>query len=105
MDTRRRNRQVTIKAPPTGQDAAGQPSGDWTTVCTPWAHVLYLMGAEAIKAGADVSTAKASIRIGYRTDVTAAMRVELGSTIFQINAVLPDEQRKAHTDLVCEVVT
>jgi head-tail adaptor len=33
------------------------------------------------------------------------MRVELGSTVFQINAVLPDEQRKQHADLVCEVVT
>jgi SPP1 family predicted phage head-tail adaptor len=99
------NQSVVIKAPPTAQDALGQPTGDWTTFATVWANVRYLNGTESIKAGAETSTAKASIRIRYRTDVTSAMRVELGSVVFQIKAVLPDEQRKQHVDLVCEVVT
>jgi head-tail adaptor len=32
------------------------------------------------------------------------MRVLHGSTAFDIKAVLPDETRKTHVDLVCEVV-
>lgn len=105
MNVGRLNRLVTIKAPPTAQDADGQPTGDWTTVCTPWANVRYLNGTETIKGGADISTAKASIRIRYRTGITSGMRLELGSTVYQIKAVLPDEQRKEFTDLSCEVVS
>lgn len=105
MDARRLNRLVTIKAPPTAQDAIGQPAGVWTTVISGIrANVLYLSGSESIKAGADTSSGKASIRIRYRAAVTAAMRVELGSTMFQINAVLHDEQAKDWTDLACEVI-
>jgi SPP1 family predicted phage head-tail adaptor len=98
------DRRVVIEAPPTAQDAAGQPSGSWTTVATVWANIRYLSGVEAIKAGATTSQAKASIRIRRRTDVTAAMRVTLGSTVFQVLAVLQDEAGKRWTDLACEVV-
>lgn len=105
MDAGKLTRQVTIKAPPTAQDDIGQPTGDWSTVASVWANVRYLSGSESIKAGADASTAKASIRIRYRTGLTSAMRVHLGSTVFQINAVLPDEAGRRHVDIVCEAVT
>ena len=105
MDGRTRNRLATVKTPLAAQDALGQLTGDWTTVCTMWVNVRYLSGSESIKAGADTSIAKASIRGSYRTDLTNAMRMHVGSTVFQIKAVLPDEQRKAHTDFVCEVVS
>lgn len=99
------NRLVTIKAPPTAQDALGQPTGAWTTVATSWANVRYLSGSESIKAGADTASAKASIRLrSYRSDITAAMRVELGATVFQINVVMPDEDGRQFTDLACEVI-
>jgi SPP1 family predicted phage head-tail adaptor len=104
VDARSLNRRVTIKAPPTAQDDDGQPTGDWQTFCSPWANVRYLNGSESIKAGADTSTAKASIRIRYRTGLNSGMRVELGSTVYQIKAVLPDEQGKDYVDLVCEVI-
>lgn len=32
------------------------------------------------------------------------MRVLHGETVYQIKAVLPDEARRDHVDLVCEVV-
>jgi SPP1 family predicted phage head-tail adaptor len=106
MDLRKRNRQVTIKAPPTAQDALGQPTGDWSIFAAGiWANVKFLSGTETIKGGAESSTAKASINIRYRTDITTAMRVELGSTVFQIKAVLPDEESKDGLNLACEVVT
>ncbi len=100
----KRNRLATVKAPPTAQDELGQPTGAWTTVCTPWVNVRFLNGAETIKAGAETSTAKVSIRGRYRTDLTSAMRVEIGSTVYQIKAVLPDEEGKEYVDLVCEVI-
>lgn len=104
MESRRRNRLMTIQRPATGQDAAGQPAQTWTDLASVYANIRYLNGLESIKADAEASVAKASIRIGYRTDVTAAMRVSIGSTVFQIKAVLPDEEGKQHTDLACEVI-
>lgn len=98
------NRLVSIQCRAAGQDAAGQPNGTWTELAGVWANVRYQSGVEAMKADASVSTAKASIRIRRRTDVTAAMRVVYGSTTFEIKAVLPDEQDRAYAFLVCEVV-
>lgn len=96
--------RVTIEQLVTGQDVIGQPVATWTTLATVWAHILHRSGSEAIKAGADVSIVQASIRIRRRTDITAAMRVVHGATIYQIQSVLPDEQDRERLDLVCQVV-
>lgn len=104
MDSRKRNRLVSITRQASGQSTTGQPNGAWAEVASVWANVAYLRGLESIKAGGEMSVSKASIRIGYRTDVTSADRVTLGTTVFEIKAVLPDEQRKEYTDLACEVL-
>ena len=98
------NCRVVIKQPAAVQDAAGQPIPTWTTLATVWANIRSLNGLETIKGGAESSVAKASIRIRYRTDVTAAMRVVHGSTTYEIKAVLPDVEGRRHLDLVCEVI-
>lgn len=99
-----RNR-VTIKQLTAGQDEIGQPTQVWTTLATVWADIRYLQGLETIKGGAETSVKKASIRLRRRTDLTAAMRVEYGATVFEIKAVLPDEQNKDRVDLACEVLS
>lgn len=98
------NRRVTIQQPATVQDEIGQPIPGWSTLAEVWANVRTLNGVETIKAGAEMSAVKASIRIRRRTDVTSAMRVVLGSTVYQVKAVLQDEGKRQWTDLVCEVV-
>ena len=98
------NSKVVIKQPAAVQDAAGQPIPTWTTLATVWANIRSLNGLETIKGGAEASVAKASIRIRYRTDVTAAMRVVHGSTTYEIKAVLPDVAGKRHVDLACSVI-
>jgi SPP1 family predicted phage head-tail adaptor len=109
MRAGRLNALVVIQRPAAGQDSAGQPNvgfvnldaaGDGST----WAQIRHLNGLETLRAGAAPSVVRASIRIRYRTDVTARMRVVYGSTVYEIKAVLPDEERKQHVDLVCEVV-
>ena len=101
----RLNNRVTIQQPATGQDEIGQPIPTWSTLAEVWANVRHLNGVETIKAGAEMSAVKASIRIRRRADVTAAMRVVLGSTVYQVKAVLQDEGKREWTDLVCEVVS
>jgi SPP1 family predicted phage head-tail adaptor len=104
MNSRRLNRLVTLQRRNAGQDALGQPLTTWADVASVWAHIRYLSGVETIKGGAETAATKASIRIRWRTDVTPAMRVSIGTTVFQINAVLPDEARRDHVDLACEVL-
>ena len=83
-------------------DALGQPSTSWLTTSTVWADVRYLTGLGALKAGADTSVGKCTIRMRY-APVNAAQRVVYGDETFTILSVLPDGKR-AYVDLVCEVV-
>lgn len=98
------NARVVIQQRASGQDAAGQPSGSWTTVATVWANVRHPTGNEAMRADKDISINAVRVRIRYRTDVTPAMRLTHGSATYQIKAVLPDSQRLEFTDLMCELV-
>ncbi|NMF98390.2 phage head closure protein [Aromatoleum toluolicum] len=109
MDSRRLNRKVTIQRQTAEQDAAGQPLTTWGNLIASgdgkvWANILHLSGSESIKANADASTVRASIRIRYRTDVDAGMRVMHGAVVYDIKAALPDEVRREYVDLVCEAV-
>lgn len=108
MDIGRLNRRVVIQArDESAVDSYGQPVENWTTFATVWAAVLFVsgvrVGLEAVKGGALASTPPATIRIRFRTDITAAMRVVDGSTIYNIQSVLPNFANKEFTDLVCEV--
>lgn len=94
--------KVQIQQQSTDCDAAGQPLQTWTTIAEPMADIRTLGGLETVKAGAETSIIKASIRLWYRTDITAGMRVVHGSTVYNIKAVLPDMVRRLHVDLVCE---
>lgn len=100
LDTR-----LSLRQPSTAQDAIGQPLTTWTEVSKLWANVLYKTGIEAVKADADTSVVKASIRIWFNSAVTPAMRLvnELDGTVFQILSLLPN-RRGGYIDLPCEVV-
>ncbi len=95
------NRRVRIERRSAGQDAAGGPTDTWVELATVWASVLFLSGREFATAGSEASAANASIRVRWRTDVDATMRVVYGSRIFNIQAVLPDEVGHEHVDLAC----
>lgn len=94
--------RVILQTLNVGQDAIGQPVTTWADTATLWADVRYLSGLSAIKAGADVSLSKVSIRLRYRA-VTAGQRIKHGTIVYDIQAVLPDA-RKVYVDLVAEVV-
>lgn len=94
--------RVTIQRRGTGADEIGQPVDAWVDVATVWANVRHAGGLEAIKAGANVSTVRASIRIRWRAGIDNGMRVTHGATVYDIKAVLPDEIGREYVDLVCE---
>ena len=94
--------RVEVQSPVTTQDDVGQPSTSWTTSGYLWANVRHLTGVSAIKAGADTSVAKVSIRLRHAS-FNAGQRVVYGDEVFNIEAVLPDGKRQ-YVDLVCESI-
>jgi SPP1 family predicted phage head-tail adaptor len=93
---------LTIQQQAVTQDAIGQPLTTWTTFAEVWGDLRYKSGAEVIRADAESSAVKCSIRIRYLAGVTAGMRVTDGATTFDIEAVMPDQHR-VYVDLVCRV--
>lgn len=105
MNSQDFNTRITIEKPAAGRDAAGQPVvGGWVEVAKAWASILNKNGLQTIKSDAPTSVVQASVRIHWRSDITEAMRVRIGSTVYQVQAVLPDWVHRRHVDLVCETV-
>ncbi len=98
------NSRVVVQQQSTTQDALGQPVLSWSTFATLWANVRHTSGVESIKADALTPVVRASIRVRYRGDLTAAMRVVHGSTTYNVVAVMPDIGGKEYVDLACEVL-
>lgn len=99
--------RITIQRHTQEQDEWGTPvpgPGAWVELAKVWADVKHPSGLGAIKADADVSIVRASIRIRRRTDVDAGMRVLFGAAVYDIKAVLPGPSRD-RADLVCVRVT
>lgn len=97
------NNRITLQRREEGEDTLGQPTVSWADLPAIWAHVKFQSGAEAIRANADSSVVKASIRIRQRKDVDASMRVKFKEWVFEIKAPpMPDDRDPRFAFLVCE---
>ena len=103
MRAGRLNCAIVIQRLVTGQDELGQPNAAWVDVASEWANIAHKSGLETIRAGELVSVVQTSIRIRYRTDLDAGMRVVYGALVYDIRAVMPDLSGRQFTDLVCTV--
>ncbi|HWL29953.1 MAG TPA: phage head closure protein [Burkholderiaceae bacterium] len=103
MQAGKLNRRVVIQKKGPSEDELGEPiPADWENFATVWADIQHRSGLETVKSDMDVSVIQASIRIRYRTDITAGMRVKHGAVIYDIRAVLPDASGRVYTDLVAQ---
>lgn len=83
----RLNRRVRIERPLTDEALDGAGSGTWAEVATVWAEVQDMPPSrERMADGLNIANRPARIRMRYRSDVTAAMRIVWGSRIMQIVA-------------------
>jgi len=99
------NDRITLQRREAGADSIGQPTEAWTDLLPVWAHVKFQTGAETIRANAETSVVKASIRIRARQDVDASMRVKFKAWVFEVKAPpLPDDRDPRFVFLVCEAV-
>lgn len=94
----RLNKRILLQVLQAGQDEAGQPTDDWTNVVTDgdgklWAEIRDLTGREFIAAGATQNLVHTKITIRYRAGVLPKMRVLHGADVYNIEAVLGQDQR------------
>lgn len=94
--------RVTVQTRTDAVDPIGQPVTTWDTVGSVWADVRYQTGLGAIKAGADVSVSKVSIRV-RQAAYAPGQRIVYGNEVFSVKAVLPDGTG-SHVDLLCEAI-
>lgn len=102
MKTGRLNRRIVIQQRLATENELGERVSGWQIVATVWANIINKSGLETVRNEMDMSVVSASIRIRYRTDINAGMRVLDGSTVYDIQAVLLDRTGKQYVDLVCQ---
>ena len=94
--------RVTIQAPSL---AAASEFGDqattWADVATVWAEIAPLSGRELLAAQAAQHEATARITMRYRADITTAMRIVAGSTVYDIHHVPPVRGKANELALLC----
>lgn len=97
--------RITVQRMSGGEDEWGTPlPTDWQDYAKVWANFKHLTGSESIRSSADTSIVKASVRVRYRPDIDATMRVQYLGFAYDIEAVLPDD-RRVMMDLICKRVT
>ena len=97
---------IEIQKRESGYDEAGQPIDQWVKFLECWADVRHLSGLETIKADAEVSVTRGSIRIRNRRTrprPAASMRVLYDGMVYEVRAVLPNH-RQAYLDLLVDTI-
>lgn len=84
--------RVELQRPVTTKNSAGEIESDWETVDTVWAGIEPLSAREFIAAQQMNSAVSVRVTIRYRADVTAAMRLVRGATVYNIQGVLADKE-------------
>lgn len=83
--------RVDIECPIDDQNDAGEIVRAWVVFASGVpASVEPISGREFIAAAKETSSVTARIKIRYRPDLDASMRVKHGATIYSISAILPD---------------
>lgn len=97
------NQQVRLQRKIETENALGEKVSGWTDVATVWASIKHKSGMESIRSNMEMSVVNASIRIRYRNDVDAMMRVLDGTDVYDVQAVIYDKVKKEYIDLVCQI--
>lgn len=95
--------RILIEREVSGPGPTGAPVKTWQPLCRPWAEVKGVSGRAFLAASAEQSEVTFEIRMRYRADITAGLRVTHHGTTLEIVAPLPDERRQ-WLRLMCKTV-
>lgn len=105
LDTRVRFESRSVTQDPTyGTDVV-----TWVPVCVVWAEVLDALPsrqqAEQVRQVVQVATLRSKVRIRYRTDIDATMRMLIGQDVYQIVGGPAEIGRHEFMELLAERVS
>lgn len=93
--------RVTIQSYSTTQSSSGQPVKQWSDVASVRAHVYSISGREFFQADQVNSEANKKVVIRFRDGLDTSMRVLHDRKVYEIKAVLNQENRRKPTTLLC----
>jgi SPP1 family predicted phage head-tail adaptor len=93
--------RVTIEQKSAAPDGGGGGAETWSALATVWAALETLEGAEVVRAEQVASETRFRLRIRHRSDVSAAMRVVLGTRVLGIESVADQDGRGRFLTLFC----
>ena len=104
LDARKLDRRITFERPVPNGTFAGAGAGNWSLVDTVDAQVQDVLPSRAETPADGLSIAKRSarIRMRYRDDITADMRIVYGARIMQITAGPVELGREDGLELMTE---
>jgi SPP1 family predicted phage head-tail adaptor len=77
---------------------------DWSPVAQVWAKMAPNFGQEINEAGRTVAVVQSIVNIRYRSDIDARWRLQMGSRLFEVAAILNPMERRAQLQLNCKEV-
>lgn len=98
------NDRVTIQNEAPGAGSLRQQAGEWVDLGVFWADVRHLGGLETMRANSEVSVLRASVRMWYRPEIEAAMRLVHNGVTYGISSPPLRNADRRFMDLVCEAV-
>lgn len=87
-----RHRVELLKLTLARDTTTGEEVESWAKERTVWAKLTYLSGKEFIAAQAEASKVVARIKMRYRTDIDHTYRAKHRGKVYNIEAVLPDNE-------------
>lgn len=104
MTIGRMRHRVTLQTETRTADGGGGATIAWTDQATVWAEITPLSGSEQLRGMALEGRVTHRIRIRYRSDIapTAAWRVAYGARLFNVRAVLNENERNRFLILLAD---
>jgi SPP1 family predicted phage head-tail adaptor len=96
------SRQVTLYLP--GRRAADGGNTPPSMVCTSWAEISSLRGAELDRADQIVQTVELVVSIPYQIGITENMLVGFEKEMWQISFIEDEDRRHVFLDLYCSEI-
>ena len=93
---------LTIERPIADESFNGAGSGEWSHVDDVWANVQDALPSRGDKSGMQASNRPARVRMDYREDVVAGMRLVLGDRLMLIVSEAATLGRRAGIEFMVE---
>lgn len=106
MQAGRLNRRIIIQQKAVTQDPYGEEVVTWGTWKAVWANIRPMSGYQYLQASAQTVEAKVvtEIRIRFLSGINnETMRVLHGTAVYEIEAVLHEEERRRQMRLMCRL--